>query len=279
MVLKGVIMKIERNDLMKLEGKVAIVTGGAMGNGLGIVKVFLKYGAKVAIFDYDKSLDGVVSDLNDEYGAGRVEGYSVDIRDKEVVLKATDKVFNSFGRIDILVNNAGVARLESFLTMSDEIRDFHFDINIKGTWNVTQAVVPYLKKNEASSIVNLSSVTGPMVADSGEVAYATTKAALMGFSKALAVELVNDNIRSNAILPGYILTPMVEGIGRDTNPDNPDEVIKGIAEAIPMKRLGTIEELGELAAFLASSESSYITGHEFVIDGGSTLPETMSVGV
>ena len=163
--------------------------------------------------------------------------------------------------------------------MSDEIRDFHFDINIKGTWNVTQAVIPYMKKNTESSIVNLSSVTGPMVADSGEVAYATTKAALMGFSKAIAVEFVKDNIRSNAILPGYILTPMVEGIGRDTNPDNPQEVIDGIAAGIPMGRLGTIEELGELAAFLASHESSYITGHEFVIDGGSTLPETMSVGV
>ena len=118
-----------------------------------------------------------------------------------------------------------------------------------------------------------------MVADSGEVAYATTKAAILGFSKAIAVEYVKDNIRSNAILPGYILTPMVEGIGKDTNSENPDEVIKGIAAGIPMKRLGTIEELGELAAFLASGESSYITGHEFVIDGGSTLPETMSVGV
>ena len=194
---------------------------------------------------------------------------------KEVV----DNAANTLGHIDILVNNAGVARLETFENMSDELRDFHFDINIKGTWNVTKAAVPYLKKNESSSIVNLSSVTGPMVADSGEVAYATTKAALMGFSKALAVELVENNIRSNAILPGYILTPMVEGIGKESNPEDPESVIRGIAAGIPMKRLGTIEELGELAAFLASNESSYITGHEFVIDGGSTLPETMSVGV
>ena len=93
------------------------------------------------------------------------------------------------------------------------------------------------------------------------------------------MELVDSNIRSNAILPGYILTPMVEGIGKESNPEDPESVIRGIAAGIPMKRLGTIEELGELAAFLASNESSYITGHEFVIDGGSTLPETMSVGV
>jgi len=265
--------------MRKLENKVAIVTGGAMGNGLGIVKVFLRYGARVAILDYADTLEETLKSLKNENPESEIVGYKVDIRDKNRVKECVDAIANHFGRIDILVNNAGVARLENFETMSDEIRDFHFDINIKGTWNVTQAVVPYMKKNESSSIVNLSSVTGPMVADSGEVAYATTKAAVLGFSKAIAVELVNDHIRSNAILPGYILTPMVEGIGRDTNPDNPQEVIDGIAAGIPMGRLGTIEELGELAAFLASNESSYITGHEFVIDGGSTLPETMSVGV
>lgn len=265
--------------MRKLEDKVAIITGGAMGNGLGIVKVFLKYGAKVAILDYADSLDQTVTSLRNDYKESEIVGYKVDIRDKNRVQECVNAVANKYGHIDVLVNNAGVAKLEPFETMSDEIRDFHFDINIKGTWNVTQAVIPYMKNNKEGSIVNLSSVTGPMVADAGEVAYATTKAALMGFSKAIAVEFVQDNIRSNAILPGYILTPMVEGLGRDTDPTNPQSVIDGIAAGIPMKRLGTIEELGELAAFLASHESSYITGHEFVIDGGSTLPETMSVGV
>lgn len=265
--------------MKKLENKVAIVTGGAMGNGLGIVKVFLNYGAKIAILDYADTLMETVASLKEEYPKSDIVGYNADIRDKVRVNACVDAVIKNFGRIDILVNNAGVARLEPFENMSDETRDFHFDINIKGTWNVTQAVIPYMKRNTESSIVNLSSVTGPMVADSGEVAYATTKAALMGFSKAIAVEFVKENIRSNAILPGYILTPMVEGIGANTNPENPQEVIDGIAAGIPMGRLGTIEELGELAAFLASHESSYITGHEFVIDGGSTLPETMSVGV
>lgn len=265
--------------MRKLENKVAVITGGAMGNGLGIAKVFLKYGASIVILDYAKELDSTVANLKSRYPESKIMGYQVDIRDVLKVKEAVDSAYNALGHIDILVNNAGVARLETFENMSDELRDFQFDINIKGTWNVSKAVVPYLKKNESSSIVNLSSVTGPMVADSGEVAYATTKAALMGFSKALAVELVESNIRSNAILPGYILTPMVEGIGKESNPEDPESVIRGIAAGIPMKRLGTIEELGELAAFLASNESSYITGHEFVIDGGSTLPETMSVGV
>ena len=142
---------------------------------------------------------------------------------------------------------------------------------------MAKEVLPYMK--EGSSIVNLSSVTGTMVADTGEVAYATTKAALLGFTKGLAAEVVSKKIRVNAILPGYIMTPMVEGIAKDSDSNNPDSVVKGIADGIPMGRLGTIEELGELTAFLASQEASYITGQSFVIDGGSTLPETMSVGV
>ena len=260
---------------MKLENKIAIVTGGAMGNGLGIVKTFLKYGAKVIIFDYSQKIEETVNSLRQE--GKEVEGYLVDIRDREKIKECVEKVVEKYNKIDILVNNAGVAKLTPFLETSDEIRDFHFDINIKGAWNMTKEVLPYMPNGGA--IVNLSSVTGPMVADTGEVAYATTKAALYGFTKGLAAEVVSNGIRVNAILPGYIMTPMVEGIAKDSDMSNPDSVVKGIADGIPMGRLGTIEELGELAAFLASEESSYITGQGFVIDGGSTLPETMSVGV
>lgn len=206
-----------------------------------------------------------------------VDGYSVDIRDSGQIKNAIDKIIAKYNKIDILVNNAGVAKLTPFLETPDEIRDFHFDYNIKGTWNVSKAVVPYM--SSGSSIVNLSSVTGTMVADTGEVAYATTKAAVLGFTKGLAAEVVDKGIRVNAILPGYIMTPMVEGIAKDSNKDNPNSVVDGIAKGIPMKRLGTIEELGEFAAFLASDEASYLTGQGYVIDGGSTLPETMSVGV
>ena len=260
---------------MKLENKVAIVTGGAMGNGLGIVEVFLKYGAKVAIFDYSEKLVETISNLTEQ--GKEVKGFFADIRDRKAVKECVEKVIEEYGKIDILVNNAGVAKLTPFLETTDEIRDFHFDINIKGAWNMAQEVLPYMK--EGASIVNLSSVTGTMVADTGEVAYATTKAALLGFTKGLAAEVVSKKIRVNAILPGYIMTPMVEGIAKDSDSNNPDSVVKGIADGIPMGRLGTIEELGELTAFLASQEASYITGQSFVIDGGSTLPETMSVGV
>jgi len=262
---------------MRLENKVAIVTGGTMGNGLGIVKVFLKEGAEVIILDYSEKTNDTVQELKKEYE--HISGYVVDIRSKEKLNDIVKEIKEKKGHIDILVNNAGVAKLEQFLEMDDETRDYHFDINIKGTWNVTKAILPHMKEQKYGKIVNLSSVTGPLVADSGEVAYATTKAALIGFTKGLAMEVVEDNITVNAILPGYIMTPMVEGIAKDTDIKNPENIIKGIAEGIPMKRLGTIEELGHLALFLASDESTYITGQGFVIDGGSTLPETKSVGV
>lgn len=260
---------------MKLENKVAVVTGGAMGNGLGIVKVFLKYGATVIILDYSDKIADTLKELN----SNKVIGYKVDIRDNNTLKIIAKQVIEKYGKVDILVNNAGVCKLDSFINMTDEIRNYHFDININGTWNVTKAFVPNMIENHYGKIINLSSVTGPMVADTGEVAYATTKAAILGFTKSLAMELVKDNINVNAVMPGYIMTPMVEGIAKDTNSNNPNEVVKGIASGIPMGRLGTIEELGELVAFLASEESSYITGQGIVIDGASTLPETKSVGI
>ena len=220
---------------MKLDGKVAIVTGGAMGNGLGVVKTFLKYGARVIVIDYSDKLTESLKSLDNPM----LMGYQADLRDKETLEAIIDDVIEKYGKIDILVNNAGIAKLERFIDMSDEVRDTHFDINIKGTWNITKCVLPHMVKANYGKVVNLSSVTGPMVADSGEVAYATTKAALLGFTKSLAMEVVENNITVNAIMPGYILTPMVEGIAVETDKDNPQSVI----------------------------------------DGGSTLPETKSVGV
>ena len=254
---------------MKLENKVALITGGYKGIGRGIVDVFLKYGAKVIVLDLDES----VKDLNND----NVLAINVDIREKDAIKNAIEEGINKFKKLDIIVNNAGICKLDSFLNMSDELRDFHFDINIKGTWNVTKEGLKYL--NSGSAIVNLSSVTGPMVADPGEVAYATSKSAVLGFTKSLAAELAPKNIRVNAIMPGYVHTPLVDSMAVDSNPDNPNSVIEGIADAIPLKRLANPKEIGELAAFLASDEASYITGQGIVIDGGSTLPETTTMGV
>lgn len=263
---------------MKLKDRVAIITGGAMGIGKGIVSVFLKYGANVIILDYNEELKNTLNEFNKQY-PGKINGMLVDIRKVDVLKVCFDKIEKKYGKVDVIVNNAGVCKLETFENMSDELRDFHFDINIDGTWNVTKIFLPLLKKSASGAIVNLSSVTGPMVADSGEVAYATSKSAVLGFTKSLAAELVKDNIRVNAIMPGYVKTPLVNGMAVLSNSENPNSVIDGIAAGIPMKRLAEPEEIGELAAFLASMEASYITGQGIVIDGGSTLPETMTMGV
>ena len=265
------------NQEKNIVNKVIVVTGGSRGIGAEIVKKLAKCGYTV-ILNYNKSEVCAKNVENELKNLGyTVDIFKADVSKKEEANKLIQFALDKYGKIDILVNNAGVAKLTPFEETTDEIRDFHFDINIKGTWNMSQEVLKYMPKDGA--IVNLSSVTGPMVADSGEVAYATTKAAILGFTKGLAAEVVEKGIRVNAILPGYIMTPMVEGMANETDKNNPKAVVEGIAKGIPMKRLGTIEELGELAAFLASKESSYITGQGIIIDGGSTLPETMTMGV
>lgn len=263
---------------MKLENKIAVITGGAMGIGKGIVEVYLKYGASVIILDYNEALTNTLTELNAKY-PNKINGFIVDIRNKEVLEACAKEIESRYGHIDILVNNAGVCKLITFEDMDDNTRDFHFDININGTWNVTKVFLPLIKKTGKGAIVNLSSVTGPMVADSGEVAYATSKAAVLGFTKSLAMEVVTNNIRVNAIMPGYVKTPLVDNMAILSNEENPNSVVEDIAASIPMGRLADPKEIGELAAFLGSDEASYITGQGIVIDGGSTLPETSSMGV
>lgn len=258
-------------------GKTAVITGGARGNGLGMAEVLGEYGASVMILDIDSSLQDSVKMLCAK--GIRAKGYSVDITKKEQVDACIEEILGECSHIDILINNAGVSRLAKFEEMTDELRDFHFQINVFGAWNVTKAVIPNMIENQYGRIINISSVTGPRVCDSGFTAYASTKAALIGFTKALAVEYAQKNITVNAILPGYIYTPMVQRSAEESNPSNPQSVIDGIAAGVPMKRLGTTRELGELAAFLASDEAAYITGTENIFDGGSTLPETMTMGV
>ncbi|RJP65886.1 MAG: SDR family oxidoreductase UcpA [Candidatus Abyssobacteria bacterium SURF_17] len=255
----------------KLDGRIAIITGAAMGNGEGIARVMAKHGAHVVLWDISERVYETAKSI--QSGGREATPYKVDVRSFEQCKEAADDAIAKFGKVDVLCNNAGVTRMVPFLEMSDEVRDFQFDVNIKGVWNCTKAVLPNMKQNQYGRIIIMSSVTGPMVANTGETAYATTKAALWGFTKALAIEVVKDNITVNAICPGMIRTPMVENEARKFSPDDPDSVLDMIASTIPMGRLGNPLEIGELAAFLASDESSYITGAHVVIDGGNSLPE------
>lgn len=194
----------------KLTGKTALITGACRGIGEGIAKVFASHGAKLILLDISEDAKRLAQDL-------KQQGYpcvavTADVRDRTSVEAAVAQGKLEMGAIDILVNNAGVCRLGSFLEMSDEDRDFHIDINIKGVWNVTKAVLGEMVERKDGRIVVMSSVTGDMVADPGETAYALSKAALVGFTKSLAVEYAGLGIRVNAICPGYVRTPMAESI-------------------------------------------------------------------
>lgn len=260
----------------KLEGKTAIITGASKGIGEGIAEVFAKYGAKLVLAARGEEVLALAEKLKGQ-GVPAI-GVRVDVSDRESVKELADAAIKEFGTIDILVSNAGVCVLSDLLDTQDEIRDYHFDINVKGTWNVTKEVLPHMIRNKAGKIVIMSSVTGAMVADPGEAAYAASKAALIGFTKAMARETAEHNITVNAICPGYVRTPLVEGMAKQSDPENPERAIKAIADAVPLGRLAEPKEIGELAAFLSCDESSYITGTQIVIDGGSTLPETSSMG-
>ena len=263
---------------MKLQNKVALITGASKGIGEGIARVFAKEGANLILCARSANTQQLADDLMKEYGVKAIFA-PCDVASVEGCQKAVQMGLDAFGTIDILVSNAGVCRLGNFLDTTQDDLDFHLNVNVKGAWNMSKAILPIMQANKKGSIVIMSSVTGYMVADPGEAAYAMTKSALIGLTRALAREFARDGIRVNAICPGYVDTPMAQSIAVQSCAENPDSVKDGIASATPMQRLATPEEVGNLAAFLASEESSYITGTQVVIDGGSTLPETISVGV
>ena len=263
--------------MAKLTGKVALITGAAVGLGEGIATAYAKYGAKLCMVDLDPRVEETAQRLRKEYGA-EIITVVANVADKEQMKAAAQKTADTFGELNIACCNAGVCRLAPFEEMTDEMRDFHIDVNIKGVWNTCQAAVPYMLKQGGGSIVIASSVTGDIVADAGEAAYAMTKAALVGLPKCLAVEYADRGIRVNCSQLGYARTPMVEKMAVESNPSDPESAIADIAKGVSMKRLAKPIEVGELFAFLGSDESSYLTGSQVVIDGGSTLPETMSIG-
>jgi len=260
----------------KLDRRVAIITGGAMGMGFGSAKIIAGHGAKVALIDLSETVFLAAETLcKNGYEA---VAFRVDVRDAKGLQEAYKKVAEHYGRIDILVNAAGIGVLKYFSDATDDFRDTTMDINFKGTWNSCKAVIPYMLKQKYGKIVNFGSVTGCLVVDPGMTSYAATKGAILAFTKALAVEFAPSNITVNAILPGMIDTPMLDKSCNEACPEDPQSVKDSIAANVPMKRLGTIEEAGEVAAFLASDESSYVTGTSIVFDGGNTLPETPGSG-
>lgn len=263
--------------MKRLKGKTALITGASKGIGEGIARVYAKEGADLVLCARGVQTEKLCEELRDRYGIDAIF-VPTDVADMQACERAAAAAIARFGRVDILVSNAGVCRLGSFLEASEADRDYHLDVNVKGAWNICHAVLPVMKEQKYGRVVIMSSVTGYMVADPGEAGYAMSKAALIGLTKALAREFAQDGITVNAICPGYVDTPMVQGIALQSDADDPQSVKQGIAAATPLGRLADPEEIGDLAAFLGSDESRYITGTQIVIDGGSTLPETISVG-
>ena len=263
--------------MKRLKGKTALITGASKGIGEGIARVYAKEGADLILCARGAQTEKLCEELRDRYGIDAIF-VPTDVADMQACERAAAAAIARFGRVDILVSNAGVCRLGSFLEASEADRDYHLDVNVKGAWNICHAVLPVMKEQKYGRVVIMSSVTGYMVADPGEAGYAMSKAALIGLTKALAREFAQDGITVNAICPGYVDTPMVQGIALQSDADDPQSVKQGIAAATPLGRLADPEEIGDLAAFLGSDESRYITGTQIVIDGGSTLPETISVG-
>lgn len=244
-----------------LEGKTALITGGARGIGRAIALSFAKHGAHIAFSDliYDDQAIALEKELA-AYGI-KAKGYASDASKLESSEKLAEEVATAFGRIDILVNNAGITRDTLLMRMSEEQWDLVIKVNLKSVFNLTKAVQKYMLKQRSGSIINMSSVVG-LGGNAGQANYAASKAGMIGFTKSIAQEMGSRNVRCNAVAPGFIETDMTAGL--------PEEVKKGWAAQIPLRRAGSPEDVAHACVFLASDLSGYITGQVLPVCGGMT---------
>lgn len=239
---------------MRLENKVAVITGGARGLGQAMAELFVKEGAKVIAVD--------MTELN--YEALNVEGYKLNVTDTEECKKFFNYVIEKYGRIDVLVNNAGITKDAMTRKMSDEQWDLVINVNLKGVFNLTRYIGPNMQLLGGGSIINISSIVGEY-GNIGQANYAASKAGIIGLTKTWAKEFAmkGGNVRVNAIAPGYIMTDILNTV--------PKELLEGFAKQTMLGRLGQPQEIAKAALFLASDEASYVTGHTLSVNGGMRL--------
>ncbi|NLN95385.1 MAG: 3-oxoacyl-[acyl-carrier-protein] reductase [Bacteroidales bacterium] len=245
-----------------LKGKTALITGGARGIGRGIALKFASEGANLAFSDI--KYDETARELEEELVAFgiKAKGYASDAGSFEDSEKLVNDVLNDFGAIDILVNNAGITRDNLLMRMTEADWDIVIKVNLKSIFNMTKAIQKVMLKQRSGSIINMSSVVG-VSGNAGQSNYAASKAGLIGFTKSIAQELGSRNIRCNAIAPGFIETDMTARLPQDVK----DEWVK----SIPLRRAGTPEDIANVALYLASDLSSYITGQVISICGGMNM--------
>lgn len=241
------------------EKQVILVTGGSRGIGKAIAIKYAKNGYNVVLNYLSDSTD--VKGLTKEFEENGAEVLCVkaDVSKSDEVKELVEKAIQKFGRIDVLVNNAGITKDTLLMRMKEEDFDKVIDINLKGTFLVTKEVIPYMMKKRNGRIINLSSVVG-VAGNAGQSNYAASKAGIIGFTKSLAKEVASRNIRANCVAPGFIETDMTSVLS--------DEIKANISSQIPMKRMGTVEDVANVVYFLGNEESSYITGQTIHIDGG-----------
>ena len=252
--------------MFSMEGKSVLVTGGSKGIGRGIAAVFATAGAHVAIAARSReSVDSAVADL-DGLGTGKVLGVAADVSDRDSCTAMAEAVVDAFGGLDVLCANAGIFPDAPLRTMSPQQLTEVLDVNVKGNIYSVQACLDALTRSGRGRVILTSSITGPITGFPGWSHYGASKAAQLGFMRTAAIELAPHRITVNAVLPGNILTEGLKDLG--------EEYLAGMARAIPAGALGTPEDIGYLAAFLASDEAGYLTGQAIAVDGGQVLPES-----
>lgn len=247
---------------MTFKDRVAVVTGASRGIGKAIVNELVSLGAQVACISRNS---GLLNLLESELGVSQddVKPYVCDLSNAEKVNHTVKQIIADFGKIDILINNAGIKGTDKLATQtSDSEWATVLNTNLNGTFYISRAVYKYMVKNKYGRIIILSSILGT-TGRAGQIAYATSKAGLIGMTKTLAQELAARGVTCNAILPGYVDT--------DMNADLPEALRETLVSRIPVKRYGESKEVAKLAVFLAGPDASYITGQTFLIDGGLSL--------
>jgi NAD(P)-dependent dehydrogenase (short-subunit alcohol dehydrogenase family) len=247
---------------MRLDGKVALISGGARGMGAEEARIFAREGAKVVIGDISED-DGKAVEAQIAEAGGQALFIRLDVTQEADWAKAVDQAVSSFGKLDVLVNNAGISSRAFTDDTAIDAWDKIMEINSKGVFLGTRAAVPKMLEAGGGSIVNISSIMGLVGSAGGHPAYNASKGAVRIFSKAMAVRHGKDNIRVNSVHPGF-MPPMASGIAYD------QDQRRGSLEQTPLGREGRIEEVANAVLFLASDEASYITGAELAVDGGFT---------